>query len=693
MHPYELKPAAGRPAAFKIRYEDELNDQQLAVVAAGSGPLLVIAGAGSGKTRVVTYRVARLVETGVDPTRILLVTFTNKAAREMIRRVETLLGVDPRRFWGGTFHHIGNLILRRHAALVGYAETFGILDREDAKTLLEDCVDQLGLERRQRRFPRGDVLLEILSLARNTATAPERLIERQFAPLTPLLDDLLRVFHTYARRKQEQNVMDFDDLLVFWHQLLTEHREVRETWGGRFLHILVDEYQDTNRVQGEIVDALAGVHRNVMVVGDDAQSIYSFRGAHFENILEFPKRYAEAQVFRLETNYRSSPQILALANASIAHNVRQFAKVLRASRPDGPLPALVPAQDADEQARFIVQRMLDLRDRDVPFCEMAALYRAHYQSLELQLELTRAGIPFQIRSGLRFFEQAHIKDVVSYLKIVVNPRDEMAWKRVIRLYPRLGRSAAETIWRRLAANPDPFTPAAAEAVARSLPRGGAPGWKALAATLARLACPPLLDHPADAVEAVLHDGYEEYARASFENAANRVEEIRQLANFALRYASTAELLSDLALLTDLAGSETGPEEEADRIVLSTVHQAKGLEWRAVFVLGLVDGAFPLARCLRDAGGEEEERRLFYVAATRAKDELYLVHPLVVRERGTWEVIRSPSRFIQELDPATYEKWSLTEGDLEGLDGPDTPLRRSRRDDLDGLEDSDPTYDE
>jgi DNA helicase-2/ATP-dependent DNA helicase PcrA len=693
MPTYELRPPAGQPADFKIPYEDELNPQQLAVVTAGAGPMLVIAGAGSGKTRVVTYRVARLVETGVDPASLLLVTFTNKAAREMLHRVARLLGVEPRRIWGGTFHHIGNLILRRHARQVGLTESYGILDREDSKTLLEDCVDRLGLARQGVRFPKGDVLLEILSLALNTAVPPATLVERQYATLLPRLEDVLRVFAAYASRKREQNVVDFDDLLVLWHRLLTEDRAARESWGGRFRSILVDEYQDTNRLQGEIVDALASVHRNLTVVGDDAQSIYSFRGAHFENILDFPKRYADAQVFRLETNYRSTPRILALANASISHNVRQFQKALRAVRPDGPAPALVAAQDADEQARFVVQRMLDLHHQVAPLRELAVLYRAHYQSLELQLEMTRSGIPFQIRSGLRFFEQAHIKDVVAYLKIVVNPRDELAWKRVIRLYPRLGRAAAETIWGRLAASPDPLAEARGEAIPKALPRGGAAGWKALAATLARLAAPPLRDRPAEMIETVLKDGYEELAQSTFQNAANRVEEIRQLGTFALRYPSADEFLSELALLSDLAGAEAPAEgdDEDDRVVLSTVHQAKGLEWRAVFVIGLVDGLFPLARCLREAGGEEEERRLFYVAVTRAKDELHLVYPVITRERGTWEIVSRPSRFVQELPAEAYEKWMLTEGPSLPFDRPARPRRGAA--DAGGLVDSDPEYDE
>jgi DNA helicase-2/ATP-dependent DNA helicase PcrA len=699
---YELKPAAGRAPESRIRYEEELNPQQLAVVSAGDGPLLVIAGAGSGKTRTVTYRVARLIERGVDPASILLVTFTNKAAREMLRRVEHLLAVETRRVWGGTFHHVGHLVLRRHAKVFGYAENFGILDREDSKDLLEECAAGLRVDDPEQRFPKGDVLLEILSLALNTVVEPAALIERQFPQFLPVAGDLLRAFHAYAERKRRLNVMDFDDLLVLWRRLLAEHPEAREAWGRRFRYLLVDEYQDTNRLQGEIVDALASVHRNVMVVGDDAQSIYSFRGAHFANIFSFPKRYPDAQTFRLETNYRSTPQVLALANASIARNAEQFPKTLRAVRPDGPRPALIPARDGDEQARFVAQRVLEMRSQDIPLREIAVLYRAHYQSLEVQLELTRCHIPFEVRSGMRFFEQAHIKDVVAYLKVVANPRDEMAWKRVMRLYPRMGKATAEKLWRHLDGAPDPLAAAGGEAARRLVPRGAAAGWTAFTGLLARLAAPPLRDKPSEAIAAVLQGGYEDYARSRFENASTRIEDVRQLANFALRYESVTDFLSELALLSNIAGEEASEEADADRMVLSTVHQAKGLEWGAVFVIGLVDGAFPHGRCLREPGGEEEERRLFYVAVTRARTELYLAYPLIGRERGSWEIIQRPSRFIQELDKAAYETWNLTEGDAaggadgiddadpaDGADGDFRPGRRRRGDG--GLIDSDPLY--
>ncbi|HXZ34799.1 MAG TPA: ATP-dependent helicase, partial [Thermodesulfobacteriota bacterium] len=425
-------------SAFLLDYEKELNPQQLAVVKAAGGPILVIAGAGSGKTRVVTYRVAYLIESGVDPSGILLVTFTNKAAGEMLHRVQILvpgsMGVGGR-VWGGTFHHIGNRILRRHASLVGYQPNFTILDREDAKALMDACIADLKINPKGSRFPKGEVLEDLVGLSVNTRRPIDELVFERYPFFYDLLDDIRAVAEHYRKRKRELNAMDFDDLLFYWETLLREHREVRARYGGQFQHILVDEYQDTNRIQADIVDLLAEGHGNLMVVGDDSQSIYSFRGANFANILTFPQRYPKARVFKLEINYRSTPQILHLANTSILNNRVQFPKELQTVRPAGPIPSLVPAQGTMDQAAFVAQKVAEIRDGGIPLSQIAVLYRAHYHSMELQMELTRRGIPYEVRSGLRFFEQAHIKDVSAYLKIVSNPLDELAWKRALRLYP------------------------------------------------------------------------------------------------------------------------------------------------------------------------------------------------------------------------------------------------------------------
>src|SRR5438477_1208147 len=424
-----------RPAlASAIDYGSELNKQHYGAVTAPTGPLLVIAGAGSGKTRTLTYRVAYLLENGVDARNILLLTFTNKAARQMLDRVSNLLPVDATGIWGGTFHSIGNRMLRRHGSALGYSSGFTIMDREDQKDLIATVVASSGIDPKEMRFPKADVLADIFSFIVNTERAMEELLAEKFPYFLPLLEQIKDVQARYERKKKATNSLDFDDLLEKTLRMLIEHEHVARVYRRQFQFILVDEYQDTNKIQADFIDILAHEHQNVMVVGDDAQSIYSWRGANFQNILEFPKRYPKAQVFRIELNYRSVPEILEVANAAIAANVDQFQKNLRPTRESAATkPAVVALNDGSEQAQFIAQRILELRDEDVDLNEIAVLYRAHYHALELQLELSRRGIPYQITSGIRFFEQAHIKDVISFIRFVANPRGEVAFKRMVKL--------------------------------------------------------------------------------------------------------------------------------------------------------------------------------------------------------------------------------------------------------------------
>ena len=406
-HEYVLRPFS--PAIhLQIDYARELNEQQLAAVTAPPGPSLVIAGAGSGKTRTLIYRVAYLLEQGISPDRILLLTFTNKAAKEMMRRVADLLGQELASRWGGTFHSIGNRILRQHAPLLGYQRDFSILDREDAKHLIATCVAESEVDVKATRFPKAEVLGDIFSLALNTHKTIPQVLEEHYNYFSQLASQIAGIGKRYEARKRATNAMDFDDLLALWLKLLQEHPETRELYQRRFQFILVDEYQDTNRLQSDLIDLLAARHHNVMVVGDDAQSIYAWRGANFENILKFPKRYPESKVYKIETNYRSTPEILSVANAAIAANARQFAKQLAPARKPGARPVLVTCNDASEQAAFVAQRVLELREEGMELSKMAVLYRSHFHALELQLELTRRNIPFSITSGIRFFEQAHI---------------------------------------------------------------------------------------------------------------------------------------------------------------------------------------------------------------------------------------------------------------------------------------------
>ena len=434
--------------AINIDYAAELNEQQLAAVTASPGPLLVIAGAGSGKTRTLTYRVAYLLENGIDPRNILLLTFTNKAARQMLDRVANLLPVDASGLWGGTFHSIGNRMLRRHGSALGYSSGFSIMDREDQKDLINTVVAAAGINPKEIRFPKGDVLAEIFSFVVNTETPIDALLAEKFPYFLPLLDQIKDVHARYEKKKKSTNSMDFDDLLEKTLRMLKEHEEIAAFYRRQFQFILVDEYQDTNKIQADFIDTLASEHRNVMVVGDDAQSIYSWRGANFKNILAFPQRYPDAQVFKIEMNYRSVPDILRVANAAIAANVQQFRKQLSATRPTNSVkPAVVGLNDGSEQALFVAQRILELRDEGVELNEIAVLYRAHYHAIELQLELSRRGIPYVITSGVRFFEQAHVKDVTAFIRFIANPRDEVAFKRMVKLLPGIGNKSADSLWR------------------------------------------------------------------------------------------------------------------------------------------------------------------------------------------------------------------------------------------------------
>jgi len=643
----------------KIDYEQELNPQQREAVLAPPGPILVIAGAGSGKTRVITYRVAHLLEKGVKPERILLLTFTKKAANEMLDRVGRLVHADVNRIWGGTYHHVGNLVLRKHAGLLGFRSNYTILDRQDSRVLLESAVREEGIDIKARRFPQGKVLQEVLGYARSTDIGIPRAVEVKCVHFLDFLPRLEKVFKRYEEKKKELNYLDFDDLLVFFDRLLESHPEVAELYARRFLHILVDEYQDTNILQAKIVECLASVNKNIMVVGDDSQSIYSFRGALFKNIRDFPENYPGCRIFTVETNYRSTPQVLQLTNKVLEGADAGFQKILKAVRSPGAAPVLLHPRDVYEQAEFVAQRILELRDDGVPLNQIAVLYRSHYHSMELQMELTRRDIPFTVRSGLRFFEQAHIKDVLSYLKIVDNPRDEISWKRVLSRLPRIGPRSTEKIWNLLSASSDPFKAMEKKKLKDVLLSGAGAGWDDFTATLKELKENANLG-PAELIGMVMESNYDDYLKSKYVNYTNRVEDLRQLANYAGRYEDLEVFLSELAMIGGMTAEDIYFDREEEMVVLSSVHQAKGLEWKAVFILWLSEGRFPASPSYGDPEAMEEERRLFYVAVTRCRDELYLLHPLSARQRSGMEVILRPSRFLEKIPGEYYDEWDLYE---------------------------------
>jgi DNA helicase-2/ATP-dependent DNA helicase PcrA len=664
-----------------IDYARELNPQQLAAVTAPPGPALVIAGAGSGKTRTLTYRVAYLLEQGVPADRILLLTFTNKAAGEMMHRVAGLLGRQLPSLWGGTFHSIGARILRSHADLLGYRRDFTILDRDDAKDLIKTCIAEAGIETKGTHFPKPEVLCEIFSLAVNTHKTTGEILDEQydyFEQFTAQITDLQK---RYTARKRATNAMDFDDLLALWLRLLQEHADVCEHYQRRFQFILVDEYQDTNQLQSDLIDLLAGRHHNVTVVGDDAQSIYAWRGANFQNIFKFPKRYPDAKVFKIETNYRSTPEILKVANAAIAANRDQFTKILTPARKSGLKPALVTCADAAQQAAFIAQRVAELPEEGVNLNQVAVLYRSHFHALELQLELTKRNIPFSITSGIRFFEQAHIKDATAYLKLVANPQDELAFKRIALLLPGIGAKGAEKIWNvfqsRSRGNETLTSPsnqksepphigsykiaAALQSCSKSVPAKAASAWKQFVETISQLEDEIVRQSAAKMLRLVMDAGYDDYLKENYANYRNRLEDLEQLAVFAYQFGSVEDFLTQLALLTNVEAEDgDAAHRDAEQIRLSTIHQAKGLEFDVVFVIMLCDGLFPSARSMENDEGEEEERRLFYVAITRAKNELYLSYPLMRAGYGSTgiDAMQQPSRFLSEIPRDLLNEWNL-----------------------------------
>ncbi len=648
-----------RTAADKIDFAADLNQEQLAVATAGSGPILVIAGAGSGKTRALTYRLAWLVHNGVDPSRIMLVTFTNRAAREMLSRVEVLVRQKTKDIWGGTFHHIANRILRRHGKKLGISPEFTILDREDSRDLIASCVQQAGVDIRKRRFPQKSVLAAISSFVQNTLEPLEVIIAKRYPMFIQEAGEIERVLVHYAVRKRERQLLDFDDLLSFWLRLLSDDEDVRSALVNQFLYILVDEYQDTNAVQGAIVDMLASKHRNITVVGDDSQSIYSFRGASFQNIITFKERYPNVQEYRLETNYRSAAEILALANASIEHNSRRLPKKLRAKRPSGLKPAVVPSQDHFVQSQFIAEYVLHLLDEGRSLNDIAVLYRSHWHSLEIQLEFQRRNIPFQVRGGLRFFEQAHMKDILCYMRILQNPHDELAWLRLLKMLPRVGNALSRRIWQHISQADETLKLADDSNTADLLPAGARPFYMDFTELMKGL---KKINSPAEIIDKVLDHSYDDYLVSHYDGAELRRQDIRALANFAAQYNTVEAFLADVALAGEFSGETvvTGPTEQ-EFVILSTVHQAKGLEWPVVFIPWLADGRFPTDLAINTQEDLEEERRVFHVAVTRAKDELYLVVPQLYRNRSRSLVMMKPSRFLTEIGQDLTEHMELEEG--------------------------------
>ena len=654
--PYILKrqPEETAPRKLSIDYAAALNPQQLAAVTAGDGPSLVIAGAGSGKTRTLVYRVAYLIDSGVDPSNVLLLTFTRKSAQEMLQRAGELIGVRSERVCGGTFHSVANMLLRRYGRAIGLEPGFTILDRSDAEDLIALVRSQLGLNEKDKRFPRKSTIAEMFSKSENTLRSLDEIVVEEFSHFADHLDALGQLQKGYQAAKRQRQLVDYDDLLVLLRQALTQDPQTRQAIARLYRYILVDEYQDTNRLQAEVIRNLAVTHQNVMVVGDDSQSIYAFRGATFKNIMEFPTLFPGTTIYKLEENYRSTQPILNLANCIIEEAAEKYTKHLFTRKLDGPLPTLAEAAGENAQSRFIAQKILELREEGVPLSEVAVLFRNSFHSFDLEIELSRRGLPFVKRGGVKFIETAHVKDLLAHLRVVANPLDTVSWHRVLMLVDGVGPKKAQDLLASLVKSEKPY-----HVLRESSGRSGQ-GLRDLANTLESLSGSDDLS-TADRVNHI-YEYYLPILKEQYDDYPKRIRDLDHLHTIAEGYPEVDGFLADLALeppdgsAVDIEASDRDDE----RMVLSTIHSAKGLEWQCVFVIWVVDGKFPSIYSFVTDEELEEERRLFYVAVTRAKRHLYLTYPINVFDKGSGMLLSKPTRFLDHVSPAMFDQLALVE---------------------------------
>ncbi len=658
---YTLRPEPDdRARRFLIDYKEELNPSQYEAAVTHKGPLLVLAGAGSGKTRTLVFRVARMVEEGIDPASILLLTFTRRAAEEMLQRVEALLGSRCDRVTGGTFHSFANTILRRYAQLLGFANAFTILDRSDSEDVINLIRSRMGLDKKALRFPRKQTILEILSLAANKTCGVAAVLNEQFPHLLDELDELGQIADYYRDYKRERSLLDYDDLLSYLRELLRGHPELAERLSHTFRYIMVDEYQDTNRLQADIVRLLAHSHDNVMAVGDDAQSIYSFRGATVRNIFEFPDLFPGTKVIKLEENYRSTQPILDLSNEIILQAKESYTKNLFTRREAGIRPVLVEADSERYQSRFVGQKILELHESGVPLPEIAVLFRSSFHSFDLEIELGRRNLQFVKRGGFKFIETTHIKDVLAHLRIIANPQDAVSWYRVLLLLNGVGAKSSERILAHVLDAPDPF-----QGLAAYRGRGAVnTALKSLAEALQQARDEGL--KPAEQLEVIVRYYEPILKHRHHDDYPKRQKDLEHFTIITERYRSLDRMLSDMALEPPTSSVDnvlaTDGEDEG-LLTLSTIHSAKGLEWNSVFIIWAVEGRFP-SLYNKDDDELEEERRLMYVAATRAKENLFISYPINIYDRATGMLLNRPSRFLDGIPRRILTPVMLMEDDDE-----------------------------
>ncbi len=639
---------------YNIAYEAALNASQLEAVSHTRGPLLVIAGAGSGKTRTLTYRVARLVEEGIPPSAILLLTFTRKASQEMLQRAAQLLDSRCEMVAGGTFHSFANAILRKYASQLGLRAGFAILDRADAESMINMLRKEMDLAAKHRSFPRKGSLANIFSKAVNKVISIEDVVYDDYPHFLDNIDAIVELCNAYQKRKREHHFLDFDDLLIYLQLLLRDHPDICRRISSRYQHIMVDEYQDTNKIQADILHLLAANHRNIMVVGDDSQSIYAFRGANFKNIINFPKMFPGTRIIGLEENYRSVQPILNLTNEIIDRAKEKYTKSLFTQRSGGTIPLLLATEDENSQSRFVVEKILELHQQGISLNKIAVLFRASFHSFDLEIELNREEIPFIKVGGFKFVESAHIKDVLAHLRVIANGDDRISWYRILLLIEKIGPSSAQKIYEAVRNENAGYT----GLLTVKLKQSSSNGLDRLKNLFAQLDTIPL--SVADMGETIVKY-YLPILERNYDDHPKRAKDLDHLVAIMERYDKLEQFLTDMALEppnTSIEDSLATESVQEDRLVLSTVHSAKGLEWHTVFVIWALDGRFPSVHSFYKEAELEEELRLMYVAATRAKENLFFTYPNQAYDRSSGVVLSRPSRFLDLIPDHILEKHYL-----------------------------------
>lgn len=649
------------PGTRTIDYEQELNEAQFKAVTTTEGPLLIVAGAGTGKTRTLVYRVARLVEIGVKPESILLLTFTRRAAASMLTRAAALADARCQRVSGGTFHSLGHSVLRRFTDESGVAKNFTVLDQSDTEDLIDLLRRQIRLTR-ERHFPRKRTIAAIFSMMVNKVQSLKQVLNHEYPQFIDERRNLETLFKSFEEFKRAKHMLTYDDLLVRFREALENSATMREQLSDQYRYIMVDEYQDTNKLQAQIVKLMTTHHENVAVVGDEFQSIYSFRGASHRNMLEFPKLFPKSQIIKLEENFRSTQPILDVANAIISDVKESFKKRLYSRIDGGQPPVVVSARDENEQSQFVAQRITELRDEGVPLAEIAVLFRSSSHSFDLEIELGKHGLPFRKFGGMRFAESAHIKDALAFLRVVVKPSDTLSWFRALKLIDHIGDATVYQILEHLGVEQKEFRSARTKAALfKKLHRFPArPAYKAQLVRLARVLCTVVeINKPNEQLSTVLRF-YRPLLKNKYDDVQRRGRDLEHLQTIAKRYKTSAKLLEDVALdPTEVIQGNT-TRRTSGFVTLSTVHSAKGLEWDNVFLIWMTDGWFPANRFQDEFDDFEEERRLLYVATTRAKRELHFVYPAVNVYAGP-ETDGTPtlSRFLEPIPPSVLHHAELS----------------------------------